>query len=610
MASVNGAAKFKLKNGLLSIFENSNPPMLRWIATDLAVAKVEIPLRTLNNVQASLATSEKLLIRIQHQNAGDAEAQKTVFSFTNKMIMETFRNALKQILERQKASQEVTKQAKNLHLQVSQTKDSLEEILDPVKLLNHAELQQRLLTSEPKLKKLFTEAVIRNGLDPQEFWKTRLQLLGTFALKDKAKRGPYNVLSTIALVATSDNKVNINVTREKIQSIFDQYPIVRKAYEDNVPRIPEGEFWNRFFTSKLFRKLKGEIPSKNEKGDMILDNYLKLTDDEIQQMDDDDRKKKLQEKGEYDPEVNMNQVSRLYDVEGNDEDNSQKLGNLPDFTMKPQNDRQVVSIMKGYNRLSKKLVEDVEDEENYKRAKIRKLNPEEEVNEETRELLIKDLEPSAEADFQELMVRKTNEIQNNGIFNDTNDADLVTMIDDMKTYFPHNGSVELASVYSAKDSIDAANREIYTMVINNARRPKQIWQISNSTQRAAPAVVELLAVPQSTSQMDQAGAFEKVKLKAESIETLRLVHITSEEFLKHFWLHFNSGDPAQANTTRKLYMSVNKCVQRIHAAIESVSESENDVNTKEIAKSLLKPISRSLNEARKQYINAQKALET
>lgn len=618
---MSGAAIYKKKNGLLSIYEDADPPLLKWIAADqtVPVPKAEIPLRSITNLQASPATSDKLMIRIfyrqqEEQQDEQAEPAKIVFVFTNKMIMDTIKDALRLIIERQEASKQTTKQAKSVQIQLTQSKDDLEEILDPKKLLNNLELQQRLLTSEKNLKQVFTEAVIRNGLDAQEFWKTRLHLLGTFALKNKAKRGPYNVLSTINLVASSDNNVDLNVTREKIHSIFDQYPIVRKAYEENVPRISEGEFWSRFFASKLFRKLRGEKINKNEKGDIILDNYLKVSDEELALMDEEDKQRKLAEKGEDDINPDDIVINRFLDVEGNEEDNSQKLGNKPDFTMQPEKDKEMVSIMRGFNRLSKKIVENVEDEENYIKAKKRKILPEqgleEEQEEKTKELLIRDLEDIEKAEFIELHVNKSKSVnQVSKQANLISDDDVATTVKQMRLYFPEESTIDLSAVYNDRGAIEEVNREVLTLVIKNAKQLKQSWQVSRSIENdftsAGTTGGAETAVSQigSSIQTDQVAS-DKLKLSKETIENLRLVHITSEEFLKHFWLHFSSGDPSQATTTKKLYTSVKRCIKRIHVAVKGARTGVSPEKADEFesyAKALLLPVIKSLSKAKKEY---------
>ncbi|GME98084.1 unnamed protein product [[Candida] boidinii] len=334
----------------------------------------------------------------------------------------------------------------------------LANLLDEKKLLKNTILQQKLLRDNSQLRKIFTNAVIKNGLEPEEFWSTRIYLLRSFAIQNNQKRGPYNVLSTIKPVASSENQVNVSVTREKIHEIFDQYPIVRKAYDDNVPRMSEGEFWSRFFSSKLFRKLRGEKINVHDRGDIKLDKYLKfdpdydgndsdeddyentnsgninsqnqknnLNDDQKKELEEQiakiNKEKEKQEKlllnkdqkfkrrkrklykpeitsldntkklgdetkklnGEIDEEIKThydengdlvdengnrvkkmkyidhNKINKFIDVIGNEDDNSTKLGNAPDITMKPDMNKNLISVLRTMNRLSRRMITNIND---------------------------------------------------------------------------------------------------------------------------------------------------------------------------------------------------------------------------------------------------------
>ncbi|GMF01935.1 unnamed protein product [[Candida] boidinii] len=89
----------------------------------------------------------------------------------------------------------------------------LANLLDEKKLIKNTILQQKLLRDNSQLRKIFTNAVIKNGLEPEEFWSTRIYLLRSFAIQNNQKRGPYNVLSTIKPVASSENQVNVSNVR-------------------------------------------------------------------------------------------------------------------------------------------------------------------------------------------------------------------------------------------------------------------------------------------------------------------------------------------------------------------------------------------------------------
>lgn len=216
--------------------------------------------------------------------------------------------------------------------------------MSPQKLLHNLDLQRQILKSTPGLMATFQETVIKGALTNEQFWELRMDLLITSAQEKSQSRGSYNVLSTIKPVTGSDNQVNISLTREKISDIFDQYPIVRKAYNDNVPNsMPEGMFWQRFFQSRLFRTLKGEKTSSIQP-DSVLDRYIALLEEQR-------KRRRLNPSTAH--------VPLFLDTEGNAEDNPETLGNLPDFTMRLDNiadGDSAVGLIRSMNSLSQRLL--------------------------------------------------------------------------------------------------------------------------------------------------------------------------------------------------------------------------------------------------------------
>ena len=305
--SHSGAAIFKKVSGIITINEDANPTELIWRSTDGDKTHM-ILLDTIDKLQATPASSEKMMLRLmskvdENKKMKDAEGNEVVakpqthmFSFNNRAVMDNIKITLQQIISRykddelyeEKRRKEAGGSAESANDGVTSSSATpmavplintakLDDSLSKEKLLTNLKLQQSLLKGNKNLMKTFQETVIHSGLPPDEFWSTRIPLLRAFALSTSQKVGPYNVLSTIKPVASSENKVNVNLSREKIYSIFGNYPIVKKAYDDNVPKnFKEPEFWARFFSSKLFRKLRGEKIMQNDRGDVIIDRYLTL----------------------------------------------------------------------------------------------------------------------------------------------------------------------------------------------------------------------------------------------------------------------------------------------------------------------------------------------
>ncbi|KAI4243632.1 MAG: hypothetical protein LQ352_006994, partial [Teloschistes flavicans] len=219
-------------------------------------------------------------------------------------------------------------------------------IYDDARLQSDVELHHSLLKSDPQLLKTFKESLrtkpdsITDSQFTSQFWVSRTHLLRAHALEKSQTRGSYNVLASIK-PETKDNQLRLSISKEQIQLIFNLHAIVRRAYDENVPKIRESDFWVQFFQSRLFKKLKGEKITEHDATNPILDKYLNL-DDEAE------RAKRLM----------ASHVPHIIDMEGNEENHSQRKGNRPDFTMRPaHNDH--VPIIRTLNTLSEKLLSQV-----------------------------------------------------------------------------------------------------------------------------------------------------------------------------------------------------------------------------------------------------------
>lgn len=152
------------------------------------------------------------------------------------------------------------------------------DIWSDVRLQADGELQQDLLKHDADLGRTFFETVLKGSITAMQFWSTRTHLLRAYAVERNQAKGAYNVLATMK-PKTVDNAIRISLSREQIQDIFRQHPLVKKVYDENVPKISEGDFWRRFFSSRLFKKLKGEKVLVGDQYDDIVDAYLNAGDE-------------------------------------------------------------------------------------------------------------------------------------------------------------------------------------------------------------------------------------------------------------------------------------------------------------------------------------------
>lgn len=678
MSRIQGYATHKKRGGTLTIKEDTFPAMLIWRCADAnaTTSLVESPLDTVSHLKATSNTSDKMLLKI-----GLGNGKELLFGFNSRKVMDDVKGSIQQLIARKKTSlsleNEVEKGPANVNADVltatkSETpttdvepgdsnKDQapaplddevpndesvkndefLAKLLDKNKLIKNLALQQKLLRDNVKLMRTFTEAVIKEGMEAEEFWKSRIHLLRSFAIQNNQKKGPYNVLSTIKPVASSDNEVNVNVTRDKIKEIFKQYPIVRKAYDDNVPRMSEGEFWSRFFSSKLFRKLRGEKINLYDRGDVTLDKYLYFDADydgeeeveEVENVDtallaeeklSDQQKKKRKiaiqpaEKVVKKKKVKMfngqeTPVAKCLDLGGNKNDDPQLRGNRPDITMKDDQDPQLVGILRTMNRLSRRLMADISEEA-----------PKENLDEEfEKELELVDLDDHEEVEYNELQYTQTSNVSSNivppelleKVINQSNLNPEPCEYDEVMKSLKANFKTEfdLTRVYTnmkkeGKRQNDAY-KDINNIVKQNAKQSQQSWNTNLKELLGLPTSAATVSTTNNslTKENTDYDIGIKINLDSRKIESVKLTHATSIEFLKQFWTQFNitaastpATDPnfkSDLIKLRKYYFSVKKCLGRVEAQLRNCK----DAKEKQIETKMLDPLVDALNCALQKY---------
>jgi transcription initiation factor TFIIH subunit 1 len=228
------------------------------------------------DLQATPATSAKVMIKIFTKND---VAESYVFQFTSKTTAREELEAMKTALgDAIKASETAggtgpgTASSATIATTAAST-TSTDDLMSEERLAKDMELQMSLLKSDPALSNTFKEAVMLGTVTSEQFWSTRTHLLRAHALEKAQARAPYNVLSTFR-VNTIDGAPKMSLSREQIADIFRTHPLVKTVYDENVPRVPEDQFWSRFFLSRLFKTLKGDKISMADPTDVIFDRYL------------------------------------------------------------------------------------------------------------------------------------------------------------------------------------------------------------------------------------------------------------------------------------------------------------------------------------------------
>ncbi|RXW25036.1 hypothetical protein EST38_g827 [Candolleomyces aberdarensis] len=148
-------------------------------------------------------------------------------------------------------------------------------------------LRKRVLMNNPELGTLHRELVMTGQISEAEFWDGREHLLLAQAASESQRRGKPGQLVDPRPETVEGGEIKIRITPQLVHDIFDEYPVVARAYSENVPQnLTEAEFWKRYFQSKLFNAHRASIRSSATqhvvKEDPILDKYLEKDDDGIE----------------------------------------------------------------------------------------------------------------------------------------------------------------------------------------------------------------------------------------------------------------------------------------------------------------------------------------
>lgn len=447
-----------------------------------------------------------------------------------------------------------------------------EDRLDDATLLKDTKLQQSLLNSNEALRERFGQAVrqkpdnITLPTFMHQFWMDRVHLLRSHQVETTQGPGKYNVLAMLKPVEVNGEK-KINMSKEQIHIVFAQHPLVRKAYNDNVPPKSEDEFWGKFFSSRLLKKLRGErINPDLDNLVPFLDKYLDMDEAAATSSD---------------PIIPF-----FLNVEGNEQNHSQRLGNRPDLTMRP-NSYDKVPILRVLNRMSEKMMRDVPHSDVVDRhAPVG-------MDEETyKELQLRDLQRAVDDNRVVLKVRDQSELfaGSQGLHTSTSASAyskrtpaevIATVRKDLVSVAPGT-ALDLESTIGVVD--DSSSDE--------ESAPKKKRKVGSGSSRTAATSQIVASIKKRHRYRDDLNAREdaasseqaiKMGLTRSAFETLEMTHNTTVEFLHYFWGVYFSGDPDRANEVARLVETLEKSLDRIKVVADS-AESERSARVEQMKK--------------------------
>lgn len=433
---------------------------------------------------------------------------------------------------------------------------------DDAQLKMDIELQQSLMKKDPALHRTYMEArrtkpdTISDSQFNSQFWSTRTNILRAHAVETNQKRGAYNVLSAVK-PRTVDGELKLNISAEQVSLIFNQHPLVKRVYDENVPKLNESEFWSRFFLSRLFKKLKGERIVETDSTDPTFDRYLDAkNDDGLSQR------------------LLSTHIPHIIDLEGNEENQGgTRSGNRKDVTMRPGSAAKV-PIIRTINTLSEKLMahvppSDVDpsdpvgmDEETFNSLALRDLQGDPEENRIM--LNVKELGRFFSSEKSEMSPEATmyaKQIPSEVLFDLHADIDPTIMEDNMV------GGLDLRAAIGVLEDSDSEDEE------------EKVPHVGSKSSLADAQKQILEGVKARRLELDGSNTESELSgLSHKLFDRLTLTHATTTEFLHHFWLVFLSGDPDRAGELAKMVETLDRAMDRINAvAAEAEKEREDTI---------------------------------
>ncbi|KAJ0352182.1 hypothetical protein COL26b_001233 [Colletotrichum chrysophilum] len=589
MAIPSGRASFKKKDGVLTLTPDQQSVI--WTpAPGNGPPTVSLSLANITNLQQTPDTAAKVMLKIFEKPPDATDQVPYLFHFTSEEARSEA-NAIKDLLSRlladiRSGDHNLPKPAgtPNPHANGGNStpnpgaggsgsgsmafassvnsKPSTARWFDDAHLKGDIELQQSLMKKDRTLHQTYMDAratkpeSISDAAFNAQFWSTRTNLLRAHAIEVNQQKGAYNILPAIKPRLEND-VLKLDITVEMVQLIMAQHPLVKRLYDENVPKVPENEFWSRFFLSKLFRTLKGDRIS-DEKKEGIRRDALFDAHDASENTATFQRKSMAQS------------VPHIINVYGNEENQGGfRSGNQKDVEMRP---RKNVPIVNTLNSLSERMLANVA-------PTIDRENGDDPEDSTFQKLALRDLQGDAKENKIILNVKEQNRFfskkqetqsANNLAFAKQNPADVI---------FEIQSDLEMIET----DDADGLNLRAGIGIIDDSDSDEETQRRPHVGSRAArkAAGEDIMAgIRQRRSEKygdASADATRPMGLPAEIAERCQLTHATTVEFLHQFWNAFLSGDPDRANELQYLVESLKRSAERIHAVADEAEKARDDI---------------------------------
>ncbi|KAH8906947.1 TFIIH p62 subunit domain-containing protein [Coniochaeta sp. PMI_546] len=579
MAVPPGKAAYKKKDGILTL--SGDQKTVTW--TPLpgnGPPVVSVAVANITNLQQTPDNNPKVMLKIfEKPPSGDGDPVPYLFHF-NSANPRPEANALKEALSRLIATNRsndpsipkpaapepptvpANGNAQSASMAFASTVNSStvsSRWFDDNTLRNDIELQQSLMKKDRTLHQTYMDAratkpeSISDAAFNSQFWSTRTNLLRAHAIEINQRKGAYNVLSAVKPEKDENGDLKLRITVEQVQLMFQQHPLLKRVYNENVPKLSETEFWSRFFLSKLSKKLKGERIVGNENQDVVFDKYLNNVNEDTTN---------------FTSRVISQPVPHIIDLEANEENQGGfKSGNRKDVEMRPRTN---VPIMRTLNSLSEKIMANIAPIDHDPTSASG-------MDEDTyHELYLRDLQGEAETERIVLNVKEQNKFFSNSGSGNQNQVDgLDTSQDAADVLFEVQADLETLDddgaggldlhrgigVDDESESDDDKPADKTDHVGSRAARKKAQSQILDGMRKKRAETYGLAS-----------DETRPMSIAADIAQRCYVTNATTTEFLRQFWSAFLSGNPDRAQELAYHVESLGRSKLRIEALAEEAEK--------------------------------------
>ncbi|EQL03663.1 RNA polymerase II transcription factor related protein [Ophiocordyceps sinensis CO18] len=576
MAVPAGRALFKKKDGILTL--TSDLQTVTWTPNSGGPPTISLPVAGITNLQQTPDSSPKVMLKIFEKAIDGADPVTYLFHF-NTSEARAEAKAVKDLLSRlladlrgndgsipkpsagtplaagasTPASSSVSASMAFASAVNSQPSSARARWFDDNQLKMDIELQQSLMKKDKSLHQTYMEAIavkpesISGATFNTQFWSTRTNHLRAHAIEINQKKGAYNVLSTVK-PRTVDGELKLNISVEQVQMLLSQHPLVKRIYNENVPKLSEADFWSRFFLSRLSRTLRGERVSDNERPDPLFDKY-----------DVNENTQGAQSR------IMAQSVPHIIDLKANEENQGGlRGGNAKDVEMRP---RTRFPIVRTLNSLSEKIMANVAPSDG-------NVDDGQGPYDAYNELLLRDLRGDAQEHRIMLNVKEQNKFfsskqdsapsANARIFARQNPTDVLSKMRS-RLGGPETEGADATALQAAIDFDDESD--------SDEEQQKSSHVGSRAAIKAAEKEVMSGVLQQRCQKYGHStDATSPMGLPPHMVEKCALTHATSVEFLHQFWNAFFSGDADRAPELQYLAESLERSGTRIAAGADEAEQ--------------------------------------